>query len=101
MPWPGAAESLRALFASQPSADAEADDGFVYVRAPLPAGCGFPECLIGIQARDGRPSAVRYAIPAHRSAEPPVGLEGYQWMERPGGGRWVLTADAQTGEPLF
>ena len=96
-PWSAAIESLRSLFQSQPAEEMPFEDGYVYVRAPMPAGSGFDDCMIGLHVTDGKVDAVRYALPARFSAEPPAGLEDYIWMGGPTEGWWVLTADPQTG----
>ena len=89
-PWPGAAEALRRLFATQaPAADAPSD-GFTYVAAPMPAGSGYPYSLAGLKVSDGRIAAIRYALPARRAPEPPAGLESSQWLPGDGeSGFWV------------
>jgi len=90
VPWPGAAEALRRLFATQaPAADAPAD-GFTYVAAPMPAASGYPCSLAGLKVADGRIAAIRYALPARRAPEPPAGLEASQWLPGHGeAGFWV------------
>lgn len=90
VPWPGAAEALRRLFATQaPAADAPAD-GFTYVAAPMPAASGYPCSLAGLKVADGRIAAIRYALPARRAPEPPAGLEASQWLPGHGeSGFWV------------
>lgn len=96
-PWPGAAEALRRLFATQaPAADAPAD-GFTYVAAPMPAGSGYPFSLAGLKASDGRIAAIRYALPARRAPEPPAGLEASQWLPGEGEAGFWVTEDAVAG----
>lgn len=99
-PWAAAIEGLRSLFENEPAESAFEEDDFVYVRAPLPGGGGYEYALIGLHEDDGRIDAVRYAIPARYSPEPPAGLESYIWVGGAGDGWWVFTADPQTGEPL-
>ena len=99
-PWADAIEPLRELFAAKPPIELPFDDDFVYVRAGLPEGCGFPGCLIGMDVDDGQVEAVRYAIPARYAVEPPAGLEDYVWVGGAGDGFWVLTVDPRTGRPM-
>ena len=99
-PWPGAAEPLRAIFAAQPPAETPPEDDFTYVRAPLPEGCGFPDCLIGLRAENGMLTAVRYAVPGRYAPEAPMGLEAYRWVGGRGEGFWTLTVDAASGVPM-
>ena len=91
-PWPGALEPLRKLFATQAPQPGAPDDGHTYVRAPLPAGGGFPACYIGLRAEGGRVTGVRYALPGGRAPKPPAGLERYRWTEGGGAGWWTLDA---------
>ncbi|MBQ3480066.1 MAG: hypothetical protein IJH25_18115, partial [Clostridia bacterium] len=89
-PWPGIAEALRRLFATQaPAADAP-DDGFTYVAWPMPDGSGYGNSLVGLKADGGRITAIRHALPARRTPEPPAGLEDCQWLPGEGeAGFWV------------
>ena len=90
-PWPGEAESLRRLFATQAPRMTLLGDGYTYVAAPLPAGAGYDESLVGLKAEDGRITAIRYALGGRRAPEPPAGLEGYRWVPILGdAGYWVL-----------
>ncbi len=90
VPWPGIAEALRRLFATQaPAADAP-DDGFTYVAWPMPDGSGYGNGLVGLKVTDGRITAIRHALPARRTPEPPAGLENCQWLPGEGeAGFWV------------
>ncbi|MBQ8963615.1 MAG: hypothetical protein IJ089_07440 [Clostridia bacterium] len=90
VPWPGIAEALRRLFATQaPAADAP-DDGFTYVAWPMPDGSGYGNGLVGLKVADGRITAIRHALPARRTPEPPAGLEDCQWLPGEGeAGFWV------------
>ena len=89
-PWPGSAEDLRRLFATQAPAEDAPRDGFTYVRAPMPEGSGYNESLAGLKAEDGRVTGLRYALPGRRAPEPPAGLDGYQWIAADGeNGYWV------------
>ena len=105
-PWPGAAEPLRRLFATQVPAPSKApapdeslarneslapDDGFTYVAVPMPAGSGYDHSLVGLKVRDGQIVAIRHALPALRAPEPPAGMEAAAWV--PGNGEagfWVV-----------
>ena len=88
-PWPVAAEPLRRLFATQRAAEGAPEDGYTYVRASMPRGSGYADCLAGLKAREGRPVAMRYALPGRYSPEPPAGMEDYRWNEL---GYWVTDA---------
>ena len=90
LPWPGTLEPLRRLFVTQAPADVALGDGYTYVRAPMPEGCGFDACYIGLRAENGMVESIRYALPGPRAAEPPAGMEHYEWTAA-GGGHWVLT----------
>ena len=92
-PWSGAAEPLRRLFATQPPASGTPEDGYAYVRAPMPDGSGYPESLVGLKAEDGQITGMRYALPGRRAPEPPAGLENYRWFPADGErGFWVTEA---------
>lgn len=98
--WTGALEPLRALFAGAPPV-ATLEDDFVYVSAPLAGVEGEPgACRIGLHVSDGRVDAVRYAVPALYTAEPPAGLEDWTWVGDDTHGYWVRTADPLTGEGM-
>lgn len=93
-PWPPAAEPLRRLFATLAPAESAPEDGFVYVAAPMPAASGYDACLVGMKAAEGRPTALRYALPARYAPEPPAGLEAYRWTDLGNGdGAWVLDVE--------
>ena len=86
--WPGPAEALRRLFATQVPAQTPLGDGFVYVRAPQPGG---GQCyLAGLKAAEGRPAALRYAVPGRQSPQPPAGLEAYRYIGEDPEGYWVM-----------
>ncbi len=90
VPWPGIAEALRRLFATQASAADAPDDGFTYVAWPMPDGSGYGNSLVGLKADGGRITAIRHALPARRTPEPPAGLENCQWLPGEGeAGFWV------------
>lgn len=91
-PWPGGAQSLRRLFATQPPAEATPGGGYTYVRAPMPEQSGCEGCLVGLTAKDGKITGIRYALPGRYAPEPPAGLEGYAWTGDGGEGYWVLDA---------
>jgi len=89
-PWPGAAEPLRRLFATQVPATDAPGDGFTYVAFPMPDGSGYKDSLVGLKADGGRVTAIRHALPAHRTPEPPAGMEGCLWEPGEGeAGFWV------------
>ena len=89
VPWPEAAEPLRTLFQnSAPMKDAP-DGECVYVEAPMPEGSGFPFVAAGLLALGGALAAVRYALPAAWSDEPPEGLEECAWVGDQNRGWWV------------
>lgn len=98
--WPSAIEGIRDYFAGQPVQEMGFDDDFVYVKAPMPEGSGFPYVLIGIETDDGRVEAVRFALPGRFSESPPAGLDGYVFRGGPSGGWWVITVDPQTGNAV-
>ena len=91
LPWPGVPDALRARFAdSQPVPTLE--DDFIYIEAPL--GEGGPEvCRVGLHAVNGTVDAVRYAVPALYTPEPPEGLETWGWAGDNTHGYWVTTAE--------
>ena len=99
-PWSSALEPLRTLFREQSPVTLPLDGEFVYVRAPMPEGCGYAACLAGLWVEDGQVVAARYALPGRYTPEPPAGLEDYQWLGGTGDGFWVLTVDPDTGAPM-
>ena len=95
VPWPGVAESLRRLFATQSPANHAPEDGFTYVRAPMPDGSGYKESYAGLRAENGRITGIRYALPGHPTPEPPPGLDAARWIAGEGGdGFWVTEEEA-------
>ena len=86
-PWIAPAEGLRRLFATQAPADTPLADGYTYVLSAAPTNGGFDLCPVGLKARDGEITAIRYAVPGRYAPEPPAGLEDYSWN---GAGYWVL-----------
>lgn len=95
-PWPGAAEPLRRLFATQAPASDAPGDGYAYVRAPMPDGSGYPESLVGLKAEGGQITGMRYALPGRRAPEPPAGLESYRWLPADGEAGFWVTEEAMT-----
>ena len=90
-PWPGEAESLRRLFATQAPAQCPLADGYTYIRSPMPETSGYGDAMIGLRAENGRVTGVRHALPGPQAAEPPAGLDGYVWMPvGDGEGYWVM-----------
>ena len=67
------------------------EDGYAYVRVPLPTACGYGYCLLGARVDDDRVASVRVAIPGDYAATPPEGLEGSVWIGGADGGFWVRT----------
>ena len=93
-PWPGDAEALRRLFATQVQAADAPDDGFTYVAFPMPEGSGYGESLVGLKAEGGRITAIRHALPAMRAPESPAGMEAATWLPGDGGkGFWVTEGE--------
>ena len=71
------------------------EDGFTYMRAPLPVACGPRYCLMGAKVENGRIAALRWAIPGPYAATPPEGLETAVWISslgQEGEGYWVMEA---------
>ena len=90
VPWPGIAESLRRLFATQAPVAEAPDDGFTYVAFPMPEGSGYRDSLVGLKVDEGRITAIRHALASRRAPEPPAGMEGCQWIPGEGeSGFWV------------
>ena len=85
--WRVTSESSRAARCAMPL-----EDGYTYVRVPLPAACGVDYCLLGIRADDDRVTSVRVALPGTFSETPPTGLEGAVWLGAGGAtGYWITT----------
>ena len=97
LPWPEEISALRDLFERQSAVKPAPDDGFTYVSAPMPEGCGYAECLAGVRCADGVPVAVRYALPSAYSPEPPAGLEDAVWVGDNNSGWWVTQIDLHGG----
>lgn len=61
-------------------------EGWTFTRIALPAACGYPYAYVGMPGC-GREMCV--ALPAQFTAEPPAGLEEYDWSGGEGRGWWV------------
>ncbi len=96
VPWPGAAEPLRRLFATQVQATDAPDDGFTYVALPMPDGSGYCKSLVGLKVDGGRIIAIRHALPARRTPELPAGMEACQWL--PGRGEEGFWTTEENGD---
>ena len=88
--WPPAAEPVRRLFATQAPAQDAPEDGYTYVRAPMPEQSGCAGSLVGLKAQGGAITGLRCALPGRYAPEPPAGMEGYAWTGDGGAGYWVL-----------
>lgn len=97
LPWPEEIGALRALFERQCAMKDAPDDGFIYVSAPMPEGCGYAACLAGVRCEAGLPVAVRYALPLAYAPEPPAGLEDAAWIGDNNSGWWVTHIDLHRG----
>ena len=97
LPWPEEISSLRDLFERQRAIMDAPDDGFTYVSAPMPEGCGYAACLAGVRCEAGAPVAVRYALPTTYAPEPPAGLEDAAWVGDNNSGWWVTHIDLHGG----
>ena len=100
VPWPGASEQIRALFAQQPARELMLGDGCTYVSEPMPADSGYDHVEVGVRVRDGALECVAYALPSRYSPEPPPGLEDYRWQGGASEGWWTVYTDPATGEVL-
>ena len=97
LPWPEEVSALRDLFERQRAVPDVPDDGFTYVSAPMPEGCGYAACLAGLRCEGGVPVAVRYALPSVWEMEPPAGLEDAAWVGDNNSGWWVTHIDLHGG----
>ena len=97
LPWPEEIGALRALFERQCAMKDAPDDGFIYVSAPMPEGCGYAACLAGVRCEAGLPVAVRYALPSAYAPEPPAGLEDAAWIGDNNSGWWVTHIELHSG----
>lgn len=96
--WPESIEQLRSVFLNEPSFTPFDADGFVFVRAPLPANGPNDYCAVGIQCENRAPAYVCYAIPGSDPSDPPPGLEEYSWVDDGNSGWWKLCLNVETGE---
>ena len=97
LPWPEEISALRELFERRCAIKDAPDDGFTYVSAPMPEGCGYAACLAGVRCEAGAPVAVRYALPSAWETEPPAGLEDAAWVGDNNSGWWVTHIDLHGG----
>ena len=97
LPWPEEIGSLRDLFERRCAIKDAPDDGFTYVSAPMPEGCGYAACLAGVRCEAGAPVEVRYALPTTYAPEPPAGLEDAAWIGDNNSGWWVTHIDLHGG----
>ena len=70
------------------------EDGYTYIRLPLPAACGARYCMLGVRTAQGRVVSVRCALPGSYSPTPPEGMAGSVWLSAGDGtssGYWVYT----------
>ena len=77
------------------------EDGYTYIRLPLPAACGTEYCMLGVRTEDGRVRSVRCAVPGEYAPAPPEGLAGSVWLGAGDGsdaGYWVFTVPCDAGE---
>ena len=89
LPWPEEIAELKALFAQSPPLQDAPDDGFVYISTPLPRESPYAFLAVGLRMGSGESAAVRYALPAAYTPEPPAGLEEYTWVGNSNKGWWV------------
>ena len=97
LPWPEEISALRTLFERQCAMKDAPDDGFTYVYAPMPEGCGYAACLAGVRCEAGAPVAVRYALPTTYAPVPPAGLEDAAWVRDNNSGWWVTHIELHSG----
>ena len=98
--WPGESEGLRSYFAGENYSVDAPDDGYLYVEAPMSEESGYDSVRIGVHPENGVPESVAYALPGRFSAEPPEGLEDYEWSGDGERGWWVAYLDAASGRRL-
>lgn len=98
--WPGESEGLRSYFAGENYSVDAPDDGYLYVEAPMPEESGYDSVRIGVHPENGVPESVAYALPGRFSAEPPEGLEDYEWSGDGERGWWIAYLDAASGRRL-
>lgn len=93
LPWPENIEPLRPLFAVSVPMENPPDEEYIYIAVAMPEGSGYAHCAVGVLARDGAPTSVRYGLPAAWSAEAPAGLEDYSWVGDQNRGWWMTQVD--------
>ena len=98
--WPGESEALRSYFAGENYSVDAPDDGYLYVEAPMSEESGYDSVRIGVRPENGVPESVAYALPGRFSAEPPEGLEDYEWSGDGERGWWVAYLGAASGRRL-
>ncbi len=98
--WPGESEALRSYFAGENYSVDAPDDGYLYVEAPMSEESGYDSLRIGVRPENGVPESVAYALPGRFSAEPPEGLEDYEWSGDGERGWWIAYLDAASGRRI-
>ena len=98
LPWPEEIAELKALFAQSPPLQDAPDDGFVYISTPLPRESPYAFLAVGLRMGSGEPAAVRYALPAPYTPEPPAGLEEYTWVGNSNKGWWVSEVELYSSD---
>ena len=76
------------------------EDGYTYIRMPLPSACGTDYCMLGVRTKSGRVRSVRCAVPGAYAARPPQGMSGSVWLGAGDGtpdGYWVFTVPCEAG----
>ena len=76
------------------------EDGYTYIRMPLPSACGTDYCMLGVRTKSGRVRSVRCAVPGAYAARPPQGMAGSVWLGAGDGtpdGYWVFTVPCEAG----
>lgn len=74
------------------------EDGYSYIRLPLPAACGLDYCMLGVRTQNNRVASVRCALPGQFSPTPPRGIPGGVWLstgDGTGAGYWVVTVKCE------
>lgn len=77
------------------------EDGYTYIRMPLPSACGTSYCMLGVRTKSGRVWSVRCAVPGAYAAQPPQGMAGSVWLSAGDGtldGYWVFTVPCEAEE---
>jgi len=94
-PWPSDIDSLRLLFLTSPRFEPFEREGYVFVKAQMAEETGVDHCAVGVRAENGSVTGICYAIPMPASAQPPAGLEGYEWVGDGNSGWWVTCDDVR------